>query len=67
MSEITAKHGDRPARKLAVELLPYLETVSNLHYLLDWNVASPDRLKELRGLEDEAFQAMLQRVLKHLD
>lgn len=60
------QNGDRPARELATELLPFLETVANLHYLLDWHVESPDRLKELRVIEDEAFDAMLKQVLSHL-
>ena len=67
MAELLAKNGDRSARELATELLPYLETVSNLHYLLDWHVVDPIRLKELRAIEDEAFEGMLKRVLSHLD
>ena len=62
----TIKEGDRPAKELAQELLPHLEAVSNLHYLLDRHVEDPQSLKELRAIEDEAFQAMLQRVLTHL-
>lgn len=62
----TVKNGDKAARELAQELVPYLETVANLHYLLDWHVVDPDRLKELRSIEDEAFDAMLKRVLSHL-
>ncbi|WP_263386025.1 hypothetical protein [Granulicella arctica] len=64
--DIPLPNGDRPARELATELLPFLETVANLHYLLDWHVEAPERLKELRVVEDEAFQAMLKRVLAHL-
>ena len=60
------KEGDRPARELARELLPHLEAVANLHYLLDHHVEDPASLKELRVVEDEAFNAMLQRVLAHL-
>ena len=62
----TVRNGDKPASELARELLPYLETVANLHYLLDWHVVNSDRLKELRGIEDEAFNAMLKHVLNHL-
>ena len=62
----TNKEGDRPARELAQELLPYLEAVANLHYLLDRHVENPESLKELRAIEDEAFNAMLKRVLTHL-
>jgi hypothetical protein len=51
---------------LADELLPYLEAVANLHYLLDWHVLDPKRLQELRAMEDEAFNAVLKRVLRHL-
>jgi hypothetical protein len=47
-------------------LLSYLETVANLHYLLDWHVLNPERLKELGVVEDKAFSAMLERVLGYL-
>jgi hypothetical protein len=63
MAEAPISNGDRPARELATELAPFLETVANLHYLLDWHVENPARLKELRAVEDEAFRAMLKRVL----
>jgi hypothetical protein len=65
MAEIV-KDGDRPARELAKDLLPHLEAVANLHYLLDWHVEDLASLKELRAIENEAFRAMLQRVLAHL-
>ena len=67
MAETPIKDGDKRARELARELLPYLEAVSNLHYLLDWHVVNPERLRELRAMEDEAFNAMLKRILSHLD
>jgi hypothetical protein len=35
MAEVSPKNGDRSAKDLAHELLPYLEAVANLHYLLD--------------------------------
>ena len=66
MAEITVTDGDRPARQLAAELVSHLETVANLHYLLDHHVLHPDRLKELRAVEDEAFQAILNLVVKSL-
>ena len=62
----TIEERDRPAKELANELLPHLEAVANLHYLLDQHVENPGSLKELRAIEDEAFNAMLQRVLTHL-
>ena len=64
--EEVIKGGDRPARELTNELLPHLEAVANLHYLLDRHVEHPEKLKQLRTIEDEAFNAMLQRVLSHL-
>ncbi|AXC16177.1 hypothetical protein ACPOL_6973 (plasmid) [Acidisarcina polymorpha] len=67
MAETPDKAGDRSARELAKELLPYLETVANLHYLLDWHVVNPDRLKELRAIEDEAFNGMLKHIQRHID
>jgi hypothetical protein len=66
MAEVSPKSGDRSAKELAHELLPYLEAVANLHYLLDWHVLEPTRLQELRAVEDEAFNAVLKRVLSHL-
>ena len=54
------------ARELAEKLVPLLETVANLHYLLDLNVAEPERLKALRATEDDAFSHMLDLVLGHL-
>ncbi len=65
MSKIN-REGDRPARELAKELLPYLESVSNLHYLLDVHVENAEHLKRLREMEDVAFEAMLKRILSHL-
>ena len=51
------------ARELAARLLSPLEAIANLHYLLDLHVVNPERLKELRKVEDEAFEQMLQLVL----
>ena len=64
--EETSKDGDKPARELANQLLPHLEAVANLHYLLDHHVADPASLKELRAVEDKAFNVMLKLVLSHL-
>lgn len=60
------KNADKPASELAKGLLSHLETVANLHYLLDWHVLNPERLKELRSIEDDAFNAMLAHVRAHL-
>ena len=48
MAETSVKEGEKRARELAKELLPVLETVANLHYLLDWHVVNPQHLQELR-------------------
>jgi hypothetical protein len=50
---------DASARELAVRLLVPLEAIANLHYLLDLHVVNPERLKELRKIEDAAFEQML--------
>ena len=66
MAETTEKDGDRLARELARDLVSHLETVANLHYLLDQHVLNPERMKELRAIEDKTFQAILNLVLGSL-
>ncbi len=66
MPEPRTTHEGQSAHELVIELLPYLETVANLHYLLDKHVVNPERLKELRSKEDEAFEAMLKRVIENI-
>jgi hypothetical protein len=51
------------ARQLADTLVPHLEALANLHYLLDTSLKEPARLRELRKLEDEIFDEVLQKVL----
>jgi hypothetical protein len=51
------------ARQLADILVPHLEALANVHYLLDTNLKEPARLRELRKLEDEIFDEVLQKVL----
>lgn len=58
--------GDRPAKKLAKELLPHLEALANIHYLLDRHVEAPALLAQLRTIEDEAFNAILKIVQAYL-
>ena len=54
------------SQELADLLLPHLEAVANLHYLLDVNIEKPERLKELRLLEEKIFGEMLQTVLEQV-
>jgi hypothetical protein len=54
------------SKELAHELLPHLEAVANIHYLLDQHIESPERLKELRLLEEKIFGEMLQVVLEQV-
>jgi hypothetical protein len=52
------------ASQLADELLPHLEALANLHYLIDKNVLDPARIKDLRLLEDNIFGDLLHLVRK---
>jgi hypothetical protein len=62
----TAAEGNVKAEDLARSLLPYLEAVANLHYLLDLHVDNPQRLKALRAIEEDTFEKMLSLVLSCL-
>jgi hypothetical protein len=52
----------RTARELAAALLPQLEAIANIHYLLDKHVEDPDSLRRLRTLEEEVFESLLAEV-----
>jgi hypothetical protein len=51
--------------ELSSKLLPQLEAVANIHYLLDKHIENPERLIELRQLEERIFGEMLKIVLEH--
>ncbi len=52
------------AGDLAHTLLPHLEALANVHFLLDTNIESPSHLKRLRQLEEEIFTVVLRVVLE---
>ncbi len=56
MSELDANSS---ARNPAHSLAPILETVVNLHYLIDMSVNERDRVSELREFEDEDCGKMI--------
>jgi hypothetical protein len=52
--------------ELALKLLPLLEAIANLHYLLDHNISRPDKLEKLRAMENETFNSVLTLVQSYL-
>jgi hypothetical protein len=62
----TPHKGSGSAHDMAVSLLPLLEAIANLHYLLDLNISEPAKLKELRAIEEEGFTAVLTLVQSYL-
>ena len=59
-------HLPRTAKKLAEELVNNLETIANIHYLLEQRVTDPAQLAMLRRKETEVFGEIVQKVLHSL-
>lgn len=51
------------ASDLAHALIPHLEALANLRYLMDLYVAEPTQLQNLLVLQDEVWQEILQQVM----
>jgi hypothetical protein len=58
--------GAATARELANSLLPHLEALANVHFLVDLNVENSESVKTLRLLEDEIFADLLRLTVKAL-
>jgi hypothetical protein len=56
----------RTARELAEELIPDLEALANIHYLIAHFSEQTSRLKELQRTEEKIFDDLVQRVQKTL-
>ena len=55
------------ARELAEALLPHLQTLANLHYLMNCYIGEPAQLQELRAHEDKVFSQVLEKVRASAD
>jgi hypothetical protein len=56
----------RTARELAEELIPDLEALANIHYLIAHFSGQTSRLEELQRTEEKIFDDLVQRVQKTL-
>jgi hypothetical protein len=59
-------HHPRTAKELAEELIPSLEALANIRYLLELRAAEPSQLQVLKNTERKVFDEMVQCVLKTL-
>jgi hypothetical protein len=58
---------DATARELATSLLPHLEALANVHFLLDKHLQNPETLRSLRLLEEDIFADVLQLTRRALE
>lgn len=59
-------HPPRTARELAEELVPCLEALANVHYLMELRTGEPSQLQLLKNTEQRVFQELVGCVLRSL-